>query len=622
MTTDTSARLSILIRSASNLPVMDTFGKSDPFCKCRLGPLDSRWDRKDAKSERISPPIFRTLNPEFNFPIGYNYQDFHSDPSKLELHVRLIDCDLIGSDDFIGEVQIPLSELLASENVPQAYHLTNDGCPVRDAADNLSTLVILSGSDVELQVSHSIERHASSSTFGLWLNALQQYLSKTDDGIVYTTRMAELLMAGISSPTGHSDWFYKKADDDGMWEGPEDKGSLTYVNHRDVAERLQSLAPKMGTNNVDGSVESKNNLGFLTLTNVIWEELPEHSRVIGLGQSQENHAYTRSFIDQLIGSDGRWTTAQIAQAAQDFFNSRDQFSTKDLKIWTTIVLHKIHVDIDLSWDEASHYIDMQKKLLVAAVAPSNGIVNNLLVKKVIGLEGALQEKAEWINKYKAALIKLFPDELTTAPDEKVTLLASGVMDSLLFAGGLSVPTLLSMAVTLPYSKWLMDQLPDFQLTMSNINQYIMEIVRYFPPVLGFAYRERSFGSEPSKSIYLCLSSAQADKTVWGDDADNFKLRPMSTYAEFMLGWADRAVGKGKYQHNSRKCPGKDLSIVMASEFLKAFIATTLGEKCITKESTFDKSQWISDTVDDHIKVSRYGLTTITLAKNKTDSASS
>ena len=92
-----------------------------------------------------------------------------------------------------------------------------------------------------------------------------------------------------------------------------------------------------------------------------------------------------------------------------------------------------------------------------------------------------------------ALPKMFP-ELREMSREKQVLLASNLMDSLLFAGGQSVPTVLSYCFVLMYSNWLDDHVPGFELTLANLDQFIMETIRFFPPVSGFVYRERSFGN--------------------------------------------------------------------------------------------------------------------------------
>jgi len=77
----------------------------------------------------------------------------------------------------------------------------------------------------------------------------------------------------------------------------------------------------------------------------------------------------------------------------------------------------------------------------------------------------------------------------------------------------------------------------------------MEVIRFFPPVSGFVYKERSFGNGPAQKIYLCLQTALCDKKIWGENAHDFILRPMKTYHELMVAWAEPAIGYNKFKNN-------------------------------------------------------------------------
>ena len=66
--------------------------------------------------------------------------------------------------------------------------------------------------------------------------------------------------------------------------------------------------------------------------------------------------------------------------------------------------------------------------------------------------------------------------------------------------------------------------------------------------------------------------AQRDPAAWGNDSDSFVLRDAATYHKLSVGWAEPAMAEGgNGAPNSRVCPGKQLSIVMMSELLKAFV---------------------------------------------------
>ena len=583
----------ILIRSAHGLKSSDLSGKSDPYVLCRLGKIGSNWQDKPQSTERCSLCINSTLNPEWNFIAKYHTICDNID--KMELHIKIMDNDMMNADDFLGDVQISLHNLFSHYDEATEYDICN----------GTGKIVIMVGKQIQNNINNIEQKYLP-----LWLQSIQQSIESMDDTIVYTVTMAQFLLAGIKSDTGLRDWFYKKGDCEGIWNGPEDKNCITYMKHKDVIDRLKTLPEKFGTNNVNGSVERQNNLGFQKLNNVIWSELK--NPVIGLAQDQETHAFVRKYISQVLGDNrdiknGGWTIKMIQKYSMDFFDSRNSFNTSDYKIWTTIVLHKIHFNMDLSWNEAIEFMEMQRILLIS-IAPSEQLLSNPFVQSIIGLDKAIKYKREMLVKYIDALSNIFPEDIKKMNPEKLVILASNFMDSLLFAGGQSVPTVLTYCTTLLYSKWLHDRLPNFILDDTNIKTYVMEVIRYFPPVSGFVYRERSFGYEDSKAIYLSLHMAQCDKDEWGDDAHEFILRPLKTYEKLMVAWANGSVGQGKYEMNSRECPGKDLSIIMITEMLKSFVKNN---------HTGQKINWIPDKNPKEINVNGYNITEIILTKNRT-----
>jgi hypothetical protein len=577
-------------------------GKSDPYCMCRVGYIKSLWENKPKSTERCSHVESSTLNPEWNFatvyamPVSYKFED-------IEFHVKIFDNDMLNKDDFLGEVRIPLSTLIKNNNKAVEYEIEN----------GTGSIVIMTGNEVDKAVKDKIKE--GTDTNHMWLQSLKQYFSEADDDIVYNTTMLGFLMAGLKSDIGLTDWFLNKADEKGVWRGPEDSNCVTYMNHEDVVQKLKESPEKFGTNNINGSIERQNNLGFQRLNGVIWSEL--ENPVIGLGQTQENHAFVRPYMDKLVGVNGNWNKNMITEYVNDFFHDKSRFNTSEFQIWTTIVLHKIHLNMVITWEDAKNFIDMQGRLL-RTIPFEDGLINNSIMREITGLNDTLAMKKIWINKYITAIKNIFP-QTKTMVDKKVTLLASNIMDSILFAGGQSVPSVLSRCVTLLYSDWLYTKLGDtFKLSINNLHSYIMEVIRYFPPVSGFVYKNRSFGNGPSNAVYLCLHTAQCDKKVWGDDAHEFKLRSIQDYECNMVAWADQAVGDSKYKNNSRACPGKDLSITMISEMLLGFIKTTVpGDSGIEGGYSFDTTRWMSDVKPDDIPVKGYDIASITLTKNRT-----
>ena len=418
------------------------------------------------------------------------------------------------------------------------------------------------------------------------------------NGCHYTFNMLGFLFASRSSHDGLTKWLLEKADHSGKWNGPEKVNCETFLTHKDVYEKLSELPGKFGSDDLNGSVCRQNNLGFQQLNTVIWPEL--YQPMIGLGQSQENHAFVREYIDKMLGKNGNWTNKLIKTHVNNFFKDKKTFSTNEIKIWMTILLHKIHLDIKMSWKEAEIFIDMQKKLLIGIGIPES-LAKTCSIQKMFGLDKAIPAKLIYINKYKRQLHKIFP-QLADVSDKKITLLASNFMDSILFAGGQSVPTVLNYCVTLLHSKWLKIRVPELieqfrDDDLSKLPNYIMETIRYFPPVAGFVYQEKANDiTKPNKVVYLSIHSAQCDKQAWDDT--KFKLRNMKTYHKNMIAWADPCKSQS-YKNNSRACPAKDLSFMIIYEFMKIYLQS---------------GKWKSNKKPSEIKVTNFSISSLVLSK--------
>jgi hypothetical protein len=114
-------------------------------------------------------------------------------------------------------------------------------------------------------------------------------------------------------------------------------------------------------------------------------------------------------------------------------------------------------------------------------------------------------------------------------------------------------------------------------------------VRRFPPVGTFTYAERT--SPPTKT-FLYIPTAEQDPMAWGDDAHEFLLRPLETYAKLSVAWADPALVDGDNgAPNSRACPGKDLSIAMVVCFMRSMLHCTVGAEEAEAGAGFDRKKW-------------------------------
>merc|ERR1711988_281848 len=166
--------------------------------------------------------------------------------------------------------------------------------------------------------------------------------------------------------------------------------------------------------------------------------------------------------------------------------------------------------------------------------------------------------------------------------EKINLLASVMLDSLQFAGGISVPTVIKyvLAMTHMDSKNRHQSLTDVQLSQDNYEWILWETLRRYAPVAGVpSWEKQQDGS--FKHIIPDLASALRDSSEFPQPRD-FINRGADVYESKVKGtgmpWAGPAVHKfsdgtsGTAAPHSHNCPAQDLSFLILKTFLNAFIA--------------------------------------------------
>eukprot|EP00479_Gromia_sphaerica_P009375 TRINITY_DN392_c0_g1_i6.p1 TRINITY_DN392_c0_g1~~TRINITY_DN392_c0_g1_i6.p1 ORF type:complete len:476 (-),score=106.72 TRINITY_DN392_c0_g1_i6:49-1425(-) len=104
--------LQVKIVKGLNFPAMDMFGTSDPFCEIYLTQPDGEKKKQKTKKD------MRTLNPQWD--ASFN---FRVTTTLCNLRVDVFDYDATSDNDFIGYVEIPLSDLSHQTRVEKEYHL-------------------------------------------------------------------------------------------------------------------------------------------------------------------------------------------------------------------------------------------------------------------------------------------------------------------------------------------------------------------------------------------------------------------------------------------------------------------------------------------------------------------
>lgn len=216
-------------------------------------------------------------------------------------------------------------------------------------------------------------------------------------------------------------------------------------------------------------------------------------------------------------------------------------------------------------------------------------------------------------------------------DQQRHLLSSAVLDSFVFAGGLSVASVISTALGVLYGKGQdsvrranvnVDGTLGLNLDLmkeEDIQRLVWESARLYPGVVGFPIvpttqnmadgaggasslpRSSPLDQIPSDNLanlattdlsehrhhrtaYL-LAEALRDPTKWGDLVTEFRLKSTATYERYAgVAWADPATirftpgssfpSSTGVDPDSRGCPAKDLSFKMSVAFFRALKDTT------------------------------------------------
>lgn len=89
-------KLLVRVIEARNIPAMDPNGFSDPYVKLQVG-----------KQRHKTKVVKKCLNPSWCEEFAFRVDDF-----KEELIISVLDEDKYFNDDFVGQIKIPISQVL------------------------------------------------------------------------------------------------------------------------------------------------------------------------------------------------------------------------------------------------------------------------------------------------------------------------------------------------------------------------------------------------------------------------------------------------------------------------------------------------------------------------------
>jgi len=429
----------------------------------------------------------------------------------------------------------------------------------------------------------------------------------------YQREMIDFLVAGQTNDNGQAmqEWYLKGTGETNITPGLIREGpgpnTKTHLGFADVQQLLSEFPSKI----TEGTLERGNELGMQVLGDGAWPEAPGGLKTIGLGQTRENHAFVRPYLANALDK-GSWTDEWLQEKANAFFSNRDQFDSSDVNWWVTQVLHKIHVDIDMDQAEAKEFSSYMANVVRLIPFPESVLDSNVL-EYALSVTDTLAKKATYLESLKSAIKTKYAGKefVKSNNDDQITLLASVMLDSLQFAGGISVPTVINsvLALTHTATENRHDSLNGVSLGSDNYEWILWETLRKYAPVAGVpSWEKQEDGS--FKHVVSNVAQALMDSSVFENPME-FEDRGSAVYKSTLqdagMPWAGPAVQKFSdgtadiAAPHSHSCPAQDLSFRMMKAFIKAFIANG------------DTSGWAA-TEASSITVTSYGPSSFTLLK--------
>mmetsp|Transcript_91631 Transcript_91631/g.200871 ORF Transcript_91631/g.200871 Transcript_91631/m.200871 type:complete len:1147 (-) Transcript_91631:374-3814(-) len=355
-------------------------------------------------------------------------------------------------------------------------------------------------------------------------------------------------------------WLDKQAQGTPQGQGCPFMGGKAFLRNADVKKKLAEVPQQ----HASGEIVRGNELGYLLLQ----DETFPLTGSLGLGNSVENHRIQRRWLEHLLSPNRLITRRQWVGEVQNFLlKMRHQRSfrfRKEVSLWWFQMLWKHIAGIDITIDEAKDFEKFQSAWLQGALKSKPNsfaehhphLMPKSAKKKIWPLHDIIAKQESYRDRIKAKL----PQEV---PEKDRDLVAQGVLEMFVFAGGLSIPLTVHAAMAALFRP---DVLPSpVKVTEDFVEPFVYEVTRLWPAVQGFCYWK------DGERQVLSLNAALRDPAVWGQDANRFTIKPMSLYREHHVGFANQAVSPPG-QFDSKACPGFQLSLDVVQAFVLALAA--------------------------------------------------
>lgn len=334
------------------------------------------------------------------------------------------------------------------------------------------------------------------------------------------------------------------------------------MSYEEAVRQMELLPSRLQS----GEAYRNNELGNLRINSYVWPN-------IALGANESIHSRLRPIYDDLWGAGARtWSAESVRKSARTYLARVSNTFTvpEDVAKWVELELHNITLGMDLSEEQLGEIVDFQAAILPLMAMPE---ILNPILRAQSSITQLLDKRQQLIAEYSQAITNDRRGLFSDVSAEFRPVVASSLVDALTFAGGLSIPHALKTTLALVYS----DQSPAShfknisQMNDRDLEAFVYEALRLLTPVIEFPWIDAATNQ---RKLMIQMKSLR-DVTIWGEDADKFSLRSLETYRKYSgIGWVEPANGLNRRgsrwvsMHDSRGCPGQDLSLAMIVAFMQ------------------------------------------------------
>jgi len=386
------------------------------------------------------------------------------------------------------------------------------------------------------------------------------------------------LLAGMVDTLSLTQWYNGTTNGNPfIGEGPG-PNTLMYYGWNEVRALLMDFGPRIR----NGTMKRYHEMGVTIQNTILWPE----TGTVAMGYSNLAHAVVRPFLAAVLDAADRqheacdgstcWNSAWLRLVFRERLAGMEALSSRDLKWIVAAVLHKIHLNMDLSDEDAKRFAQFTGVFVLPQPLPSV-MASSWMVSWLMDMPGILEFKRVLMEQYKKAIKKKWPQNGWESRPNDLVLLASAMCDSLALSGGLSVSAALDHMLALLH----MRDSPAAPLKtvgladVAVLHDFVLETLRRFPPVAGVPRWITDDGGKTWKHQIPNVGQALQDPRVFQRPLDFEPGRPGLNHLDknLSIGWADFALVNGDVSNpDSHACPAKHLSIQLMVAFLQEFAA--------------------------------------------------